>query len=95
MSVFFSEVDFSLSPEDAQNLSVVVERRTAIASNMSILIYPLNNTFANQTRQSGAPTIIFEGEPLQLPNEIVIPEFDPRRPSVANSRWYCSAFFVS
>ena len=85
-SVFFSEVDYSLTPEDAQNLTAVVVRSTAIATPITILVYPLNNTYANQTRVPGAPPVIFEGEPLQLSNEIVIPPNDPERPSVAKSR---------
>lgn len=83
--IFFAEIDFSLSPEDAQNLTVRIDRRTAIASRLSVLVYPLNNTYVNQTRQGNSQSIIFEGEPLQIPDEIVIPDFDPIRPANATS----------
>lgn len=85
VSVFFAEIDFSLSPEDAQNLTVQIVRTTAIANSLSVIVYPLNNTYVNQTRNANAPTIIFEGEPLQIPDEIVIPNKDEIRPADATS----------
>ena len=84
MSIFFAEIDFSLSPEDAQNLTVQIVRSTAIASSLSVVVYPLNNTYVNRTKNPGAPTM-FEGKPLQIPNEIVIPDRDDIRPTVATS----------
>ena len=86
VSVFFAEIDFSLSPEDAQNLTVQIVRSTAIARSLSVVVYPLNNTYVNQTRDASIPTMIFEGEPLQIPDEIVIPDRDDIRPTVATSK---------
>ena len=84
-TVLFSEVDYSLIPEDAQNLTATVVRRVAIATPIIVLVYPLNNTYANQTRVPGAPPVIFEGEPLHLSEETLIPPDDPERPTVAKS----------
>lgn len=84
-SVFFSEVDYSLAPEDAQNLTAVVVRRVAIATPISIRVYPLNNSYANLTRVPGASPVMFKGEPLQLSEETVIPLDDRERPTVAAS----------
>lgn len=84
VNVLFTEKDFSVD-EDDRNLTVRIERRTAIATQLSVVVYPLNNTFVNETRNPGAPTIIFEGGPLQIPSEVVIPEMDLIRPSVATS----------
>lgn len=85
VSVFFSEVDYSLAPEDAQNLTAVVVREVAIATPITVLVYPLNNTFVNQTRVPGAPPVFFQGEPLQLSEETLIPPDDQVRPTVATS----------
>ena len=83
MSIFFSEVDYSLAPEDAQNLTAVVVREIAIATPITVFVYPLNNTFANRSRI--APPVIFKGEPLQLSEETLIPPDDIARPTVATS----------
>ena len=83
VSIFFSEVDYSLAPEDAQNLTAVVVREIAIATPITVFVYPLNNTFANRSRI--APPVMFKGEPLQLSEETLIPPDDLARPTVATS----------
>ena len=80
VSVFFAEIDYSLSPEDAQNLTVQIVRSVAIANSLSVVVYPLNNI-----RNTNGSTITFKGEPLQIPKEIVIPVKDEKRPTDATS----------
>ena len=82
VSIQFTEVDFRLSPEDDQNLTVRIERRLAIAAPLSVLIYPINNTLARAAREG---VVTFEGERLQVPDEIVIPDSSRTRPSDAKS----------
>lgn len=82
VTIQFTEVDFRLSPEDDQNLTVRIERRLAIAAPLSVLIYPIDNTLARAARDG---EVTFEGERLQLPDEILIPDNNVYRPLDAKS----------
>ena len=86
MTLAFTEFDYSLSREDTQNLTVGIRRSgSAIASTLIVRVYPLNNTFVNQARESTDPAFFIEGERVELPDNFVIPENDPIRPTVATS----------
>ena len=85
VSVLFTEIDFRLSPEDDRNLTATIERRTAITTPLSVLIYPITITLAREAREG---VVMFQGERLHIPPEIGIPDSSMRRPSDATSEIY-------